>query len=135
VEIQVDDETGRALEFAARMAGIPVGDLVGRLVRQASTPQEAPRPTEMDSDERIAHIKAVYDGHLVPAIYDKLTQRVEITDGPLHGQSFKSPTGAARAVISHFKPGVSPHRNGWSFWSVVGSGDLLQTLRHASTRG
>jgi hypothetical protein len=30
--------------------------------------------------------------------------RVEIVDGPLAGQSFKSPTGAARALIRHYNP-------------------------------
>jgi hypothetical protein len=34
-------------------------------------------------------------------------------------------------VVAHYKPDVSPSRNGWSFWVLDdGSGKFLQTIRH-----
>jgi hypothetical protein len=40
--------------------------------------------------------------------------------------------GTARAVMEHFKPGVSPNRNGWSFWVLDDSSrKLLQSPRGA----
>lgn len=41
--------------------------------------------------------------------------------------------GAARAVMAHYKPRVSPNCNGWSFWVLDdGSGKHLQCIRGAS---
>ncbi|GAB3856413.1 hypothetical protein GCM10029963_52730 [Micromonospora andamanensis] len=56
--------------------------------------------------------------------------RVEITAGPLAGQVFKTPSQAARAIVGHYKPEVSPHRNGWSFFVIEETGAPLQILRH-----
>jgi hypothetical protein len=133
VQVEVDEATARTLEFAARMAGMGVGELIARLVRQASLPEETSVSGDDSKEERrLIGIQAVYEGYLVRAVFDRLTQRVEIEDGPLAGQSFKSPTGAARAVVSHYKPSVSPHRNGWAFWSVSGTNELLQSIRQRS---
>ncbi|WP_199836206.1 hypothetical protein [Streptomyces sp. NRRL F-4489] len=71
-----------------------------------------------------------YEGHRTRGSYDRDTKRIDITSGPLAGQSFKTPTGAARAVMAPYKPGVPPNRNGWSFWLLDDrSGRFLQTIR------
>lgn len=57
-------------------------------------------------------VYADYDGHRTHASYDPDTTRIDVTFGPLAGRSFKTPTGAARAVVAHYKPGISPNRNG-----------------------
>jgi len=57
--------------------------------------------------------------------------RVEITDGPLKGNSYKTPTAAARAVVRAYNPQVNDNRNGWGFWQLDRSGPRtwLQALR------
>jgi hypothetical protein len=128
--IEVDDHTNRAIEFAARMAGLTPGEVVARLVEQASMPTLAPPAADASGAPDVINVHADYAGHRTQGTYDPVTTRVDITSGPLAGQSFKTPTGAARAVVAHYKPEISPNRNGWKFWILNdGSGRLLQRLR------
>jgi hypothetical protein len=55
--------------------------------------------------------------------------RVEIIDGPLKGRSFRSPTGAARAVVREYNPRVNDNRNGWGFWQIDNGGGPRVWLR------
>jgi hypothetical protein len=55
--------------------------------------------------------------------------RVEIIDGPLKGRSFRSPTGAARAVLREYNPRVNDNRNGWGFWQIDNGGGPRVWLR------
>ncbi|HZM76163.1 MAG TPA: hypothetical protein VFC19_10575 [Candidatus Limnocylindrales bacterium] len=132
--VEVDKQTYRSLEFAARMSGSTAGEVVARLVAEASMP--TPRPLELQEQSEETEGVAVfvdYQGHRTHGRYHPRTSRIDITSGPLAGQSFKSPTGAARAVVVRYKPGVSPHRNGWSFWMLDdGSGRFLQSIRYTS---
>lgn len=129
--IEIDDVTLRALEFAARMANVSPGVIVTRLVDQASLSPEAEVGSKSHPTDPRVPIFVNYDGYRTGAKYDRATGRVDIVDGPLDGKSFKTPTGAARAVVSHYKPEVSPHRNGWSFWFIDDrSGRTLQSVRH-----
>jgi hypothetical protein len=129
--IEIDDVTLRALEFAARMARVSPGDIVARLVDQASLSAGTEVGSQPNPADPRFPIYADYDGYRTQAKYDRSTGRVDIVGGPLDGQSFKTPTGAARAVVSHYKPEVSPHRNGWTFWSIDDrSGRTLQSVRH-----
>lgn len=131
VFVEVDERVARTLEFAARMANITAGQVVARLIDEVSLPTPEPVAGEVSpADTRVA-VHVNYDGFLTRARYDPATSRIDIIDGPLAGTSYKSPTGAARAVVGHYKPNVSPHRNGWSFWSLDdGSGRLLQAIRY-----
>lgn len=126
--------THRSLEFAARMSGRTAGEVVARLVAAASMPVSTPKEeTERAEASEGVGVYVVYAGHRTQGRYDPATRRIDITSGPLGGRSFKTPTGAARAVVSHYKPGVSPHRNGWSFWMLDdGSGRYLQSIRATS---
>jgi hypothetical protein len=115
------------------MNGRSAGEVVASLVAAASMPAPARGETEhRESADRLA-VFADYEGHRTQGNYDPKTTRIDITSGPLAGRSFKSPTGAARAVVAHYKPGVSPNRNGWSFWTLDdGSGRFLQSIRKTS---
>jgi hypothetical protein len=114
--IEIDDQTYRSLEFAAQVAHTTVGQVVTQLVQQASAPKPVPRPPGNGS--RQVAIFVDYDGHRTRANFDLDTSRIDITSGPLRGQSFKSPSEAAVAVIRHHKPEVDPNRNGWKFWRL-----------------
>jgi hypothetical protein len=63
-----------------------------------------------------------YDGRRIAASFDPRTSAVRFADGPLTGKSFKSPSGAAGAVVTRLRPGVDPNRNGWTFWTITGTG-------------
>jgi len=132
--IEVDAVTYRSLEFAARMSGCTAGEVVARLVADASmsmTPRKADSERPEGADGVAVYVD--YEGHRTHGHYDPRTTRIDITSGPLVGRSFKTPTGAARAVVAHFKPGVSPNRNGWSFWMLDDdSGKFLQSIRKTS---
>lgn len=130
--IEVDEYTKRTLSFAARMANLTEGGIVRRLIAASALPEEDnPESTDVG-----AAIYADYEGHRVRARYFE-PARVEILDGPLAGQSFKTPTGAARAVIRHYNPGINDNRNGWAFWQIEdesGARTSLQSIRPNAIR-
>lgn len=127
--IEVDENTMRSLEFAAGVAGTSPGRIVAQLVEAASTGlSERDRLVPNVSTSVAVYVD--YRGHRTRGQYDRVTSRVDITSGPLAGKSFKSPTGAARAVVAHYNAEVSPNRNGWYFWVLDdGSGNPLQSIR------
>ena len=130
--VEIDDGTKRTLAFAARMANVTEGEIVRRLVAARSLTAEDPGLVQ----EGVA-IYADYAGHRTPAMYFA-PARVEIVDGPLKGKSFKTPTGAARAVVRHYNPSVNENRNGWGFWQIDNGGlsrVWLQAIRPPSTDG
>jgi hypothetical protein len=130
--IEIDEQTYRSIEFAARMGDTTAGEVVARLVRTMSVPPAPAAPESGDGKaKRNVGVYVDYEGHRTRGNYDRETKRIDITAGPLAGQSFKTPTGAARAVVEHYKPEVNPNRNGWSFWLLDdGSGADLQTIRY-----
>ena len=127
--IEVDDATKRTVSFAARMADVTEGEIVRRLIAASSLADE-----DSGLDQKSVPIYADYEGHRTRALYFA-PARVEITDGPLKGKAFKTPTGAARAVVRHYNPHVNDNRNGWGFWLIDNSGGprvWLQSIRPTS---
>jgi hypothetical protein len=53
---------------------------------------------------------------------------VSIPSGPGRGE-YDTPSGAAVGVVKALNPHVNPNRNGWSFWTVTATGNLLQSIR------
>jgi hypothetical protein len=129
VNIKVDTRTAQALDFAANIAGITPGEVVARLVKQNSLPPSDDKTALTAPDGKVP-IHADYEGFRNNALFDPATERVDFVEGPLAGQSFKSPSGAAVAVVKHHNPDVDPNRNGWSFWTVSETGEWLQSLRN-----
>ena len=128
--IEVDDGVKRTLSFAARMADVTEGEIVRRLIAASSLEGKQPDPAR-----KSVPIYADYEGHRTRALYFA-PARVEIVDGPLKSRSFKTPTGAARAVVRHYNPSVNDNRNGWGFWQIDNGGGpraWLQSIRPATT--
>lgn len=137
--IEVDQATDRSIDMAARLTGVSKGAVVARLVAQtlaAPIPESTGGGGGSNSSGPYATtlpVYADYMGHRTQGQFDRATHRIDITSGPLAGSQFKSPSAAAIALVSHHKPGVSPNRNGWSFWYLDdGSKRLLQAIRHDS---
>jgi hypothetical protein len=123
--IEVDDESWRAISFAARVAGITEREVVRRMI--AANAADVTR----DPPDGTVPIYADYEGRRTHATYQS-PGRVQISDGPLKGMSFKSPTGAARAIIRQYNPGVNDSRNGWTFFYIDNGDDSrisLQSIR------
>jgi negative regulator of replication initiation len=123
--IEVDGETKRTVAFAAQMAGVSEGEIVRRLV-VASTDRAEPPATGSAG----VPIYADYEGFRTRALYFA-PARVEIIDGPLKGTSYRTPTGAARAVVRQYNSKVNDNRNGWGFWQLDHDGPRawLQSIR------
>ncbi|HEX6684100.1 MAG TPA: hypothetical protein VF062_14950 [Candidatus Limnocylindrales bacterium] len=126
--IEIDQETDQYLEFAARVAGMDKGQVVAQLVHLAKASTNG--GDKPGTAKAAVLIHAVYEGHRTHAQYIRGVGRIEITDGPLAGQAFKTPSEAAKAVVSHHNPDVTANRNGWTFWLVTDGGAPLQTIRY-----
>jgi len=128
--IEVDANTKQAVSFAARMSNVSEGEIVRRLVREATPPK-----ADDDTATPGVAIYADYEGNRVRARF-YAPARVEIVDGPLAGQSFGTPTGAARAVVRHYNPNINDNRNGWAFWQIddgSGARTWLQSIRPSTS--
>jgi len=114
------------------MANLTEGGIIRRLIAASTLPED---DSAQPADHGVA-VYADYEGHRVRARYFE-PARVEIIDGPLAGQSFKTPTGAARAVIRHYNPGINDNRNGWAFWQIDNESGVrtsLQSIRPKAIR-
>jgi hypothetical protein len=105
-----------------------IDELPDRFLNQPTTPV-APltNPTSIP-------VQALYEGTLITGEFDATSGRMTITSGPLRGQHFKSPSGAAMAVVRALNPSVHPNRNGWTFWTVSDTGQVLESMRRKTNR-
>ncbi|WP_242442274.1 hypothetical protein [Streptomyces sp. CB02460] len=124
--ITVDDVTHTQITLLARAWDVTPGEAVRRLVDHFQRPSPAAAPSAPANNPVAVH--AIYNGAHVPGLYDPATQALTITEGPAAG-TYRTPSGAASAVLQALKPHVKPNRNGWGFWVLDDSGALLQTLR------
>src|SRR5262245_7813136 len=127
--IEIDQQTDDYLALAARVAGISKGQVVAHLVVLARSDPLVDSPARPGGD-RTVPIHADYEGHRTNARYVRGPGRIEIVDGPLAGESFKTPSEAAVRVVKEYNPEVNPNRNGWTFWVISETGAPLQTIRY-----
>ncbi|MDX3849148.1 hypothetical protein [Streptomyces sp. AK02-01A] len=125
--ILVDDTTHAQITLLARAWNVTPGEAVRRLVEHFQQPSSVIQPSDVPAGRYVA-VHAIYDGVRVPGLFDPTTQALTITEGPASG-SYRTPSGAAGAVLQALNPHVKPNRNGWGFWTIDSSGELLQTLR------
>lgn len=131
-QIEVDDATDAYLAFAASIAGMTKGQVIARLVAQVQAVVASREDESGEEEPAPVRIYADYGGHRTFASFIPGPGRIEITSGPLTGQSFRTPSQAAREIVKYYNPDVNPHRNGWGFFLVAATGAPLQTLRHRS---
>ena len=130
--IEVTRDTYEKLMLAARMTNSSPGEIVARMIASATAPitDDAPPKDGNGVDTDTVDVYATYEGHRTTGEFNPQTRRLEITSGPLSGESYKTPSAAARRVIESHNPEVNSNRNGWSFW-LLDEGDApLQTIRH-----
>lgn len=131
-QIDLDLATYRAIDTTATLMGITHGEVVAHTLKRLSerdvTKKEAASPQE--TEPSLIAVYADYDGHRTHGFFDTETHRIDIVEEPLAGH-YKTPSKAARAVISHYRPGGTGSRNGWSFWIIDdGTGNPIQSIRY-----
>lgn len=128
-QFELDDETYARVRLAARVAGISPDEVVRRALDALIAEEDQAAPTARDPWEPI-ELYAEYEGRRIDAKYLPATRRLTITSEPLAGQTFKTPSGAARAVVAALNPSRgATQTNGWHFWRVAATHDRLAALR------
>lgn len=124
--IEIDPETDEYLSFAARIAGLSKGQVVAQLIALT----RAERPGSDRIDNGIVPIHCFYEGEHTSGQYMRKGGLIEILSGPLTGRTFKTPSEAAREVVSNINPQIMSNRNGWTFWIITESRSPLQSIRY-----
>jgi hypothetical protein len=125
-DIEVKRDVHNRIGLLALAWGISEGDAVERLLDHFQQTGQQRREPRVDAR---VNVHAVYEGFRTEGLFIPSSGGLEITSGPLAGQRFNSPSGAAVAVVQAAKPGVNPNRNGWSFWVQTDTGEMLQMIR------
>jgi hypothetical protein len=126
-EVVLDPTTYTQVNLLSRAWGVTPGEAVRRLVehfQQPPTAADAPLPL----DAQAVPVHALYEGTRIPGLYYREARSLTITAGPAAGH-YKSPSGAATAVLQALNPAVKPNRNGWTFWVLDADGAFLQSVR------
>lgn len=129
--IELDDETHALIRFAARLLGVSESEVIARAIAGMSddAADAAPPTSPRDAWEPVP-IYAEYDGRRIEAEYVPATRRLIVKSEPLAGQTFKTPSAAARAVVAALNPArVATHTNGWRFFRVAETHARLDSLR------
>lgn len=138
--VELDQSTDERLQILAQAWRVSKADAVSRVFSEwmaiGSKPSAGPQPEHRrhevapgtTSDGHV-DVYLEYEGVRSQGLFDPSTEALRITEGPLAGKFYKSPTGAAVAVVQHVNPSVNPNRNGWSTWRVTESGEFLQSIR------
>ncbi|WP_328434806.1 hypothetical protein [Streptomyces sp. NBC_00425] len=129
--VSLDSATYTQITLLARAWGTSQGEAVSRLVDHFQQAPTAPPPSAAatSASDKDVLVHALYGGKKIMGRFDPVSRSLTITDGPGAGH-YKTPSGAAAAVLQAVNPSVNPNRNGWSFWVVDETGGLLQSLRH-----
>lgn len=130
--IELDAETHARIRFAARLLGVSESEVIARAVAGISDENgpAAAVPSPARDPWAPVPIYAEYEGRRIDAEYVAATRRLIVTSAPLTGQTFKTPSAAARAVVAALNPArVATHTNGWRFWRVAETHARLDSLR------
>jgi hypothetical protein len=127
--IELDERTHELVRFAARMFSLSESEIVARAV--LSFGEQSPTFARPRRDPwQPVELYGEYEGHRVGGLYLPATKRVTVTTPPLAGEKFKSPSGAARAVVAALNPErASTQTNGWRFWHLVETDERLEVMR------
>ena len=115
--VEVSAQTLTLIRLAARLGGVSEDELVARAVAVYADPAARPEgPASLDPWEPVA-VYGTHRGTRVDAQFLPKNGRVRVTSGPRAGCTFRTPSGAAQAVVLALNPGRgAAHTNGWRFW-------------------
>ncbi|HEX8001785.1 MAG TPA: hypothetical protein VF519_03730 [Mycobacteriales bacterium] len=110
------------------MFQVSEAEVVARAVQAYAREHPPAERPGLDPWEPVA-VYAQYAEHRVEGLYLPATRRLTVTSGPVAGTRYKTPSGAARAVVAAFNPSRASTTNGWRFWRVVDTDERLEVLR------
>ncbi|WP_329103976.1 hypothetical protein OG792_28350 [Micromonospora sp. NBC_01699] len=125
--IEIDSRTFRELTLIAKAAGLTHGQAVAFLIEEFHRASSPAQVSQGVPDGIPVH--ATYQGQRVEGVFDTATGGLTVTSAPLPGKWFRSPSGAAKAVVAALKPDVTPNRSGYDFWFVNSTGKTLASIR------
>lgn len=128
--ITVTAATQAHLQLLASAWETDVGGAVSRLIERMVSGEVVSPVTDRGVSSTGVEVHALYDGRRLTGVYETSTRSLTVTSSPLEGITYKSPSGAAIAVVQSLNPSVNPNRNGWTFWTVSATGATLQSVRH-----
>lgn len=124
-DVNLSPSTSERLTDIASAWGISAEAAIVKLINHWKGTTSA--PTVGSGDE--VRIHALYGGQRADGVYRRSTKCIDIISGPGAGCTGLKPSPATAEVIKAVKPGVSPSRNGWSFWIISQNDQPLQTIR------
>jgi hypothetical protein len=127
--ISVSPSTYSHITLLSSAWSVPDDQVVARLLEAFQDGRRGEQPNQRNPDELL--VSASYAGVNVNGIFHLSSGRLEVLDGPVAGRSFKTPSGAACAVVQVLNPRINPNRNGWTFWRDE-EGDTLLVHRRYS---
>ncbi|MFD6531709.1 hypothetical protein [Streptomyces sp. NPDC060184] len=126
-QITVATSTLDRIRLLALAWQVDEGEAVARLLQHfEKTAGRSGAPASAPAGHLPVH--AVYGGRRFDGVFDTASKGLSIPAGPAAGD-YRTPSGAAAAVVQAVKPGVASARNGWSFWIISDTGEALQTQR------
>lgn len=128
--VELDESTHALVRFASRMFGVTEAEVVGRAVQAYSRDRSPVERPEQRDPWRPVPVYGAYEGRRVEGLYLPATRRLTVTSDPLPDSRFKSPSGAARAVVAAVNPDrTATQTNGWRWWRLVETDERLEVLR------
>ncbi|MBS2963956.1 hypothetical protein KGA66_12945 [Actinocrinis puniceicyclus] len=127
MSVDVADDVYSKVRLLGQAWGVDDNEVIRRLLESFQKPATVEGSTDRPETEVPVHV--IFEKVRTEAVYDQVARSITISSGPLAGQAFSTPSGAAAAVIKQYRPDVSPSRNGWSFWTITADGNLLQSIR------
>ena len=131
-QLEIADDVHEQVSLLARAWNASASDALRRLLAEFRGMGEPSASPVLAAEQEAVH--AIYRGTRTDGLYDRVSQSLTITTGPLTGRSFSKPSGASVALVQVYSPDVNPNRNGWSFWVVSKTGKRLQTIRYERPR-
>lgn len=126
-QITVSKAVHDQVQLLGRAWALADGAVIERLLMEFQASDHRGSTPTLEAGE--VPIYAIYQGSKTEGMFEPDTRRLRITTGPLAGQTWKSPSGAAVAVVRRANPTIRAERNGWGFWIVAATGEALVSLR------
>lgn len=133
-EVEVFEVDAERIKLLQRAWNSSTATVINRLL-DAFMREQPQVPEDEPADSGEIRVHASYEGVWIDGLFEPISERLLITNGDLAGRRFKSPSGAAAAVVRLLNPAVHPNRNGWTFWTVTETGHLLKSLRRHDSDG